>query len=86
MVVSIPSRIALCGHTGMTHNGPAVCWNTESHPVRLYGALVDAQMPVRTVCDAGGVCTALFTFRRQYGEDVTLLLGAELVSAVNQTE
>ena len=86
VIVSIPSRIALCGHTGMAHDGPAVCWDMEPHSVCLYGALVDTQMPVRTVRDAGGVCAALFTFRRQYGEDAALLLGAELVPAVDQTE
>ena len=86
MIVSIPSCIALCGHTGMAHDDSAVCWNMESHPVCLYGTLVDAQMPVRTVRDAGGVCAALFTFCRQYGENAALLLGAELVPAVNQTE
>ena len=86
MIVSILPRIALCRHTGMAHDDPAVCRNTEPHPVCRYGTLVDAQMPVRTVRDAGGVCAALFTFRRQYGEDAALLLGAELVPAVDQTE
>ena len=86
VIVSIPSRIALCGHTGMAHDDPAVCRNTEPHPMRRYGTFVDAQMPVRTVCNASGVCAALFTFRRQYGEDAALLLGAELVPAVDQTE
>lgn len=86
VIISILPRIALCGHTGMAHDGPAVCRNTEPRPVCRYGALVDAQMPVRTVRDAGSVSAALFTFRRQYGEDVTLLLGTELVPAVDQTE
>ena len=86
VVVLVKLRIALCGHTGMAHNDPAVCWNTEPHPVRRYGTFVDAQMPVRAVRDASSVCAALFTFRRQYGEDAALLLGTELVSAVDQTD
>lgn len=36
VIVSILPRIALCGHTGMAHDGPAVCWDMEPHSVCLY--------------------------------------------------
>ena len=82
MVVVIVLLITLGGHAGVSHNTERIIRQLESHQVCGIGALVDGQMTVVVIGDAGGVRTAIFAGNGQRGDKTLLLCGGQAMAVI----
>ena len=73
VIVSVSAGLSLGSHAGMAHDDSAILRNTETQPVGLQRAFIDAQVGMGAVSDPGGVSSPFLTFCCQYREDVSLL-------------
>ena len=64
VVVLVKLRIALCGHTGMTHDHIHTVRNVNLHFSSGKWTLVDPKAVVKVVRDTGCIRTAHLTFTR----------------------
>jgi len=82
MVVVIVLLVSLGGHARMPHNADSIIGQSESHQVRGIGALVDRQVSVAVIGDAGGVRTAIFAGNGQRRDKTLLLRGGQAMAVV----
>ena len=64
VVILVKLCIALCGHTGMTHDRVHTVWNVNLHLPSGQGTLVNSQTAVKVVRNAGRIRSAHLTFAR----------------------
>jgi len=64
MIILVELRVALCGHTGMTHHDVYAVRNVNLHLPSGKGTLVDAQTVIEVIGDTGCIRTAHLTFTR----------------------
>ena len=86
MIIIVLLFAALCGHTGMAHDDPAGGWDLELHEVGGTGALIDSQVPVTKVCDAGGIRSPNFAGHRQDGDNLVLPFRGQAAAVVDQSK
>lgn len=86
MVVPGESGIPLSGHTGMPHDRAGVRGNQKLHPVGGAGPFVNVEPPLAVVGNSGGVGAPDLALQGQGGNQLRLLLCAEAVSTVHQSE
>ena len=70
----------------MPHNADSIIGQLEPHQVRGIGALVDSQMTVVVIGNAGGIRSSVFTGNGQRGNKTLLLRGGQAMSVIINSE
>ena len=83
MIILVELRVALCGHTGMTHDRVHTVWNVNLHFSSGKGALINAQTAVEAVGNTCRVRTAHLAFSCQSIQNFVLRMGAEALFEIN---
>ena len=83
MIVLVKLRVALCGHTGMTHDHVYTVRNVNLHFPSGKGALINAQTAVEAVGNTCRVRTAHLAFTRQRVQNFVLRVGAQALLKVD---
>ena len=83
MVILVKLCIALCGHTGMTHDDIHAVWNMDFHLPSGKGTLVDPKAVVKVIGDACRVGAAHLAFSCQSIQKFVLRMGAQALFEIN---
>ena len=82
VIIVVALLVSLGGHARMPHNADSIIGQSESHQVRGIGALVDRQVSVAVIGNAGGVRPSVLTGNGQRGDKTLLLRGGQAVAVV----
>ena len=77
MIILVKLRIALCGHTGMSHDGIHAVRNVNLHLTSGNRALINPQAVIKVVGNAGCIRAAHLTLTSQRIQDFVFRMGVE---------
>ena len=83
MIILVELRVALCGHTGMTHDRVHTVWNVNLHFSSGKGALINAQTAVEAVGNTCRVRTANLTLSCESVQDFVFRMGTQALLKVD---
>ena len=86
MIVSVKPLASLCSHARVAHDEIGVLIDLEPEQMGRKGTLVDLEGAAGVVGDAGSVRTPLLAGYGQDGQDLGLLLTAQLVAVIQDSE
>ena len=83
MIILVKLRIALRGHTGMSHDDIHAVGNVNLHFPSGNRALVNSQAVIKVVCNTCCVRSAHLTFSGEHVQDFVLRMSAETLLKVD---
>ena len=83
MVILVKLRVALCRHTGMSHDGIHAVRNVDFHFSSGKGTLVDAQAVVEVVRNTSRVRAAHLAFSRKSIQNFVLCVSAQALLKID---
>ena len=83
MIVLVKLRVALCRHTGMTHDDVYAVRNVNLQLASGKGTLINPQAVIEVVRNACRVCAAYLTFASKRIQNFVLRMGAQALLKVD---
>ena len=83
VVILVKLCIALCGHTGVSHDRVHTVRNVDLHLPSGKGTLVNSQAVVKVIGDACRVCAAHLTFACQSIQNFVFRMGAQALLKID---